>query len=336
PARLGGMLLLSVIQALTMVSGAVVISSHTSSVRVANLLASFVLLPITVITQLEAMFILGERYDVIRAIGAAMLATAVILTRSGMASFNRESILSREHLSLNWAAIWGAFTAFFREVRPAGVDPDTLSPRLSVRRFYREELPVVWREIRLPLLLVTAAVLVSVAYGATFVPESQREIDLMRALVPTQNIGSMGEAPPFLAIFALNSRNIFFNGLLSAISFGLFAVLVPLVAFFSVSYGAAWAGSHAVTGGALGFVLGYALPHGIVELPAAILAAALGLRIGAAIVKVPPAYSVGRHLLWALGMYVKVFVFVIMPLLLLASILEVTLTPAVFRAIYGG
>ena len=334
--RLGGMLLLSVVQALTMVAGAVVISSHTSSVRVANLLASFVLLPVTVITQLEAVFILSDRYDVIRVIGVAMLITAVILTRSGMASFNRESILSREHLSLNWGAIWAAFTAFFREVRPAGVDPDTLAPRVSVRRFYREELPVVWREIRLPLLLVAASALVSVIYGARFVPETSRETEMINLLVPTANIGQMGGLPSFLEIFVNNSGKIFINGLLSALCFGLSAMLVPLVAFFSVSYGASWAANHAMTGGALGFALSYVLPHGIIELPAAMLAAALGLRIGAAVMKIPPSYSVGRHLLWALGMYVKVFVFVLMPLLLLASIIEVTVTPAVFRAIYGG
>ena len=334
--QVGGMLLLSTVQALTMVAGAVVISSHTSSVRVANLLASFVLLPITVITQIEAVFIIAGRYDVIRTMGAVMLMVAVLLTRSGLGSFNRESILSREHLSLNWSAVWGAFIAFFREIRPAGVDPNTLAPKLSVRRFYRHELPVVWREIRQPLLLVAASMVVAVLYGMVFRPNGARQQDFINFLVPTEQIGQINTSASFLEIFVRNSRNILINGMVSTFSFGFFAFLVPLIAFFSVSYGATWAANHAVIGGGWGFVLGYALPHGLIELPTAMLAAALGLRIGAAMVKVPPTYSVGRHLLWALAMYLKMFVFVLMPLLLVASIIEVTITPAVFRSIYGG
>ena len=154
--------------------------------------------------------------------------------------------------------------------------------------------------------------------------------------MPTEQIGQINTSASFLEIFVRNSRNILINGMVSTFSFGFFAFLVPLIAFFSVSYGATWAANHAVVGGGWGFVLGYALPHGLIELPTAMLAAALGLRIGAAMVKVPPTYSVGRHLLWALAMYLKMFVFVLMPLLLLASIIEVTITPAVFRAIYGG
>ncbi|MBA3470042.1 MAG: stage II sporulation protein M [Herpetosiphonaceae bacterium] len=335
-AIFGEMLFVSTMQALAMVAAAVVISSHTSSVRVANLLASFILVPITILIQLEAILIIGERYDVTRMVGLAMLMLALVLARSGMGSFNRESILSREHLSLNWGAIWGAFAAFFREIRPAGVDPDKLAPQLSVRRFYREELPVVWREIRLALLLVSGAVLAAVVVGSFFVPSSDRDRELMNVLVPTQNIGQLNEVPSFLAIFARNSRNIFLNGIFAVFTFGLSTLLVPLIAFFSVSYGATWAANNAATGGGLGFVLGYVLPHGLIELPAAMLAAALGLRIAASYVKVPPTYSVGRHLLWALAVYLKMFVFVILPLLLLASIIEVTITPAVFRAVYGG
>jgi uncharacterized membrane protein SpoIIM required for sporulation/ABC-type Na+ efflux pump permease subunit len=332
----GEMIFVSTMQALAMVAGAVVISSHTSSVRVANLLASFILLPITILIQIEAVLIIGQRYDVTRIIGLMMLMLAVVLTRSGMGSFNRESILSREHLSLNWGAIAAAFGAFFREIRPAGADPDQLAPTFSLRRFYRQELPVVWREIRLALLLVAVAMLAAVLVGTIFVPTSDRDRDLMSYLVPTTNIGQINELPTFLTIFARNSAKIFLNGIFAVFTFGLTTLLVPLIAFFSVSYGATWAADHALSGGALGFVLAYALPHGLIELPTAMLAAALGLRIAVSFVKVPPAYSVGRHLLWALAVYVKMFVFVIMPLLLLASIIEVTITPMVFRSIYGG
>ena len=344
-----GMIALSSSQALAMVAGAVVISSHTSSVRVANLLASFILVPITVITQIEAVYILGERWDILRMFGWMMLAVAAVLVRAGMGSFNRESILSREHLGLNLGAILGHFGAFFSEIRHAGADPEKLPPLFVVRengterrsisawlkRFYRQELPIVWREIRLPFVAVTFFVLVAIGFGMMFEPQTSREIDFMRVLVPTANIGNIPPAPPFWAIFLRNARSIFFSGIGSIFTFGFFSVIVPVIAFFSVSYGATWAHHHAIHGGAWGFVLGYALPHGIIELPAAMLGAALALRMAGSLTALPAGYGVGRHVLWAWATFVKVYCLLIVPMLLIASIIESTLTPLVLQRIYG-
>lgn len=336
PGLFVGMLALMTAKAITMVAGAVVISSHTSSVRVANLLASFILLPMSVVIQFEAILVIGERFDLIGWSGLATGMVGLILVRAGLQSFNRESILSREHLSLSWEAITGAFGAFFREIRPAGVDPDLLAKELSVSRFYRQELKVIWRELRLPLAVVLVGVLAAVAYGQVMDPENTR--DFSRFLVRTRSIGRAIPSDPLRDIPALffgNLMSITLTGLLSAVSFGLFSWMVPAVAFLAVSKSAAWSQTHDIPGGGLAFLLAYVAPHGIIELPAAILMAAAGVRVGAAAVSVPPTYTVGRHLLWSLAMYFKLLLFVGMPLLLLAAILEGAVMPLVTQAVFG-
>ncbi|HEY1015860.1 MAG TPA: ABC transporter permease subunit [Herpetosiphonaceae bacterium] len=331
-----GMLALMTAKAVTMVAGAVIISSHTSSVRVANLLASFILLPMSIVIQLEAIVIIGQRFDLIGWSGLATAVVGLILVRSGMQSFNRESILSREHLSLSWEAIIGAFQAFFREVRPAGADPDLLSKELSLSRFYRKELKVIWRELRLPLVVVLIGVAAAVIYAPFLDPENTRQFS--RTLVNPRAIGQVIPLNPLQDIpflFIGNTVRIAFTGLLSAVSFGIFSWMVPSVAFLAVAKSAWWSENHAVAGGAMAFLLAYVVPHGVIELPTAILMAAAGVRVGAATVSVPPTYTVGRHLLWALAMYFKLLVFVGMPLLLLSAILESTVMPLATRAVFG-
>src|SRR4029077_15768352 len=81
-------------------ASAVIISTHTTSVRAANLLASFVLLPTASVVQLEAILVSGQRWDVWEILALLLRGMAIALVRTGMGAFNREEILSREHEEL--------------------------------------------------------------------------------------------------------------------------------------------------------------------------------------------------------------------------------------------
>jgi stage II sporulation protein M len=83
------------------------------------------------------------------------------------------------------------------------------------------------------------------------------------------------------------------------------------------------------------FLATFVLPHGIFELPAAILATAAALRLGASVIARPPRMTVGEGWLAALTDFVKVFVFVTLPLLLIAAFVEVNLTLRVVLWAYG-
>jgi uncharacterized membrane protein SpoIIM required for sporulation/ABC-type Na+ efflux pump permease subunit len=341
PMVLAQISLMVVVITLLMVAGAVVISTHTGSIRAATLLASAILVPTAVAIQLQALLFIARRYDVLWWAGAALTVIALALVRSGMASFNREEILSREHEELSLGRLWRTFRSFLNEYRPAGALPSEYAGLpFSPRRFYRSELPLLLRELRLPLACALLAAVGGLGFGAIagylgyFAP--------LLALV-----GAVGETPapsPGLAllVFANNLRVSILSNLFSAVSFGVFAFLVPAVAFGQIGY---VSGALSARGGswlALGadsplqFLLGYVAPHGIVELPAFILSAALGLRVGVALLAQPRGFTAAQNLLWAAAQLVKTWLLVLLPLVALGALIEGLVSPLVIRALYGG
>ena len=85
--------LLTTAKALVMVSGAVVISSQTTSVRAANLLASFIIIPMALLVQGESLIMFWANYPVLWWILAALLVVNVLLVRMGLHLFDREELL---------------------------------------------------------------------------------------------------------------------------------------------------------------------------------------------------------------------------------------------------
>ena len=77
------------------------------------------------------------------------------------------------------------------------------------------------------------------------------------------------------------------------------------------------------------------LPHGIIELPVAILSAAMGIRVGVALMSPPKGFTVGQNILWALAQFAKVWLFVLIPLFLLGGLIEGLVTPLIIRALYS-
>jgi len=84
----------------------------------------------------------------------------------------------------------------------------------------------------------------------------------------------------------------------------------------------------------LPFMVGV-LPHGVVEVPAIVLAAAAALRLGSIVTRPPEGMTVSEAWLRALGGTVKVGLGVVLPLLTLAAVLEVTVTPRVVQWALG-
>jgi uncharacterized membrane protein SpoIIM required for sporulation/ABC-type transport system involved in multi-copper enzyme maturation permease subunit len=338
-ARIAQIGLMISVVTLLLVAGAVVISSHTGSVRAATLLASGVLVPTAVALQLQALLFIARRYDLLWWVMAALLVIAIALLRCGLTSFNREEILSREHEELSLGRIRALFATFFREYRPAGTPPaDYAGLPFSPRRFYRHELPALLLELRLPLACALIAVLSGLLLGGYIGQRYQ-----LRAF--DEALAQLGNVPPAspqlaLLIFANNLRVSILSNLFAALSFGIFPFLVPAVAFgqigFVASTLAARGGSWAALGpdSPLQFLLGYVAPHGLVELPTFVLSAALGLRIGASLLAPPPGFTVGQNLLWALATFAKTWLLALLPLVALAAAIEGLISPLVIAALY--
>ncbi len=323
-------LVLTAMEALVMVSGAVVVSSHTTSVRAANLLASFIIIPMAFLLQGQSILLFWGQYDVMWYILAALFVADLLLIRTGMRTFNREEILAREIDELNLGSMARSFRRLFG------------GTRFSLAGIYRDDVPRLLRENWLPIA-TTALVVVGGVVGGWLIA--------LRFPLPAGALGPLrvdaamfqnGIATPgydFLpgintpAIFLNNIRALLLAALLGLFSFGSLALILLLVPMGIVGF---FAGEMIPLGSdPLTFFAAFILPHGLFELPAAIIATAFALRLGASIISPPPGVTAGENLLHALADLVKIFVFVVLPLLLVAAWVEATITPQIVIWFYG-
>ncbi len=339
PALLVQMGMLTVAVAVALVTGAVSISVHAGSVREASLLASGVLLPATAVLQAQAPYFIARRFDVIWLAMLAISVVALAFLRNGLQTFRRAAIFSRNQESMSLRRIWSVFQRFLAEYRPAGTPLYAYAGLpFSPRRFYRQELPALLAELRWPLAMSGLAALAGTGFGlwsarTLVLPPVEQMLDAM-AIGPAPSLGLA------LAIFANNLRVSILSNLLAPVSLGVFPFLVPATVFTQIGYicgrlierGGAWLSLGPES--PITFLLAYLLPHGIIELPTFLLSAALGLRMGAALLTVPGEFTVGEHLLWAIAQAVKVWLLLVAPLVLLAALIEGLITPLIIGWVY--
>lgn len=319
---------LTTVQALVMVSGAVVISSLTTSVRAANLLASFVVIPIAELIIIESMVMFWARYNVLWWIVVGLILIAVVLARMGLHLFNREELLSREIdvLNVRWAAryFWAAFTG--------GAD--------NVLGWYCDVFRSSLRSIRIPILVLTVLLLAGYFLGVSLAETFTLPADLFR----WDGVGGQMEeylqdfnlagTSGWLQVIFLNLRSILLSTLLGAFTFGVLGIILLMIPFGIIGY---FAGNFALAGGnVLQFLAAFILPHGSLEIPAAILAGAAILHVGSVALQVPSGKTLGEGWLTALALWSRILVALILPLLIGAAALEVFVTPRVVIALFGG
>ncbi|RLC62018.1 MAG: hypothetical protein DRI48_10055, partial [Chloroflexi bacterium] len=161
---------LTTAEGIVMVSGAVVLSSQTTSVRAANLLASFVIIPMALLVQGEAIIMFWANYDVLWWIVLFLVVVDVVLVRMGIHTFNREELLGREIDELNVAYLWRTFCRHLRwEGWFFGKD---LPPRWrwleTVGGLYGRVIPAILRRSWMAFVLVVIGLLSSVYIGYAF------------------------------------------------------------------------------------------------------------------------------------------------------------------------
>lgn len=325
-------------EALVMVSAAVVLSSQTTSVRAANLLASFIIIPVALLVQGESLIILYAGNHVLWYILIFLIVTDVMLVRMGLRLFNREELLGREIDELNIGSLWRTFRRYLGwQPWPSG------KRRLPLRwllGFYLREVPAVLRRSALALAVVLIGLLGSVLVGwvvarALPAPPGFLNLDAISAETFTASLSTTTWLPAFtpLGVLGNNVRSLLAAALLGTFSFGALAVallMAPIAIIVYMAFQMAWAGYNPLI-----FALTFVMPHGILELPAAIIATALAVRLGATFIAPPKGMTVGEGWLQALADFVRLFVAVVIPLLAVAAWIEVHVTPAVVILTYG-
>jgi uncharacterized membrane protein SpoIIM required for sporulation/ABC-type transport system involved in multi-copper enzyme maturation permease subunit len=314
-------LILAFVQALVMVSGAVVVSTQTTSVRAANLLSSFIIIPMALLLQVESVIMFWGDYTILWWVLLGQVVAGGLLIRTGLAHFNREDLLGRELDAINLKGSWQNFSKAFT------------GKATNPWQWYRQEVSMAMRRLALPILLMLPLVIVSFGAGmqlSATIPGQQDISKWMQFLtdVPTvENLANSGFVswPMVFLLWLNNLKSVVIVSILGVISFGIVGVLGLLLtpATLGLITGLA---THA---GISPWLLAGAffLPHGILEIPAILISGAAILRMGTTMVTPAKDKSIGHAWLLALADWAKVVLAVVVPLFLLAALVEVFVTP---------
>lgn len=328
PGLLAQIVALTTVQALVMVAGAVVVSSQTTSVRAANLLASFIIIPFALLVQGESVVMFWGQYDVLWAILVGLILILAALVRLGVRLFNREELLGRDLDELNVRNVVRTFaSAFVGAGRGAGL-----------LGWYRREVAAALGRIGQPLLVVSAALLAAFAFGYSQAPAYPLPLKTDAAgLAPriAENLAAFGFLSPagVAWVFGTNVRALALASAAGAFSWGVLGLVLLMVPLALAGF---FTGLMAQAGISPMLFLGaFVLPHGVLEIPAALITGAAVLRLGMCLLAPPPGLSLGEAWLSALADWAKLMLAVVTPLLAGAAVIEALVTPWVALTLFG-
>lgn len=318
---------LTSIQALVMVAGAVVISSQTTSVRAANLLASFIIIPMAMLVQGESLIMFWAQYDVLWWVILGLLLVTLVLIRMGVRLFNREELLGRDIDEINLKAGWRTFADAFHGVGRGH----------GWAVWYRGEVLPTVRRLRWPIGFTAVALLLAVLLGYHY-------STVYRLPLPAGNLAGVAanfngnlaqlgfvSAGGAAWVFFTNLRALALATLLGVFSFGVLGLVLLMVPLGLTGY---FAGQVTLIGlSPLAFFVAFILPHGVFEITAAVLEGAAILRLGGSVISPPTGKTLSEGWLMALADWAKISLALVLPLLLVAALVEVFITPLVVSAV---
>lgn len=320
---------LTMAHAVLMVSAAIVISVQSTSVKAANLMASFIVIPVAVLMQGETALLFWGNNQVLWLAVLGVLILAGLLIRVGLSHFQREYLLGREIDVLNFRWMWRTFWDYF------------IGEADSILSWYRLGIQKAMRQLRVPFVILVIVAVITLWAGfrwtVTYIPEvvNIAAPDAMQELSErfensTTLIGvGQNFSAPF--IFGHNVRAV---GIILLAGLVSFSVLGMLVYLFNLGSVGAILGVFQLLGfSPLTLTVYGLLPHGIFEVPALILASAATLRIGLVLVTPQTGRSFGEVVLELIADWAKVTLGLVIPLLLIASLVETYITPLLLASV---
>jgi uncharacterized membrane protein SpoIIM required for sporulation len=317
-------LILTSVQALLMVSGAILISTQATSVRAANLMASFIVIPMALLIQGESIMLFWGNDQVLWLAVVGVTVLTALLVRVGISHFQREALLGREIdvLNFRWIAktFWQAFIGRSR----------------SLGEWFKIEILGTLKK-QVPSILITIGIgLFAVIAGFLWVASNSSRIAVQFSPGDLSDLLSSGMGVPmasvgisFLPIWGHNLQAIMVILIVGLFSFGVLGALVYLLNMGVI--GAVLALIQALGESPLKVGLYGILPHGIFEIPALILASAAILYIGVVLVTPRSQRTLGEVLIEAIADWTKIGIGLVLPLLTLAAIIETWVTPLLLQ-----
>ncbi len=322
--------LLTIVQALVMVTGAVVVSSQTTSTRAANLLASFIIIPMTLVINGESiiMFLAPDAESpngigALWAIAAGMVIVVVLLLRLGNSIFNREELLGRTIDNLNLPRTGKKLWHYFRAMDNKG------GAATNIITWYTRAIPYSLGKMRVAMGLTIIIFIVAFAGGFVIgqLPQWRLPLDTASRFDISEAFQSMAlpafGAETFMFIVWQNGRVLLATLLLSLFSFGVMTYILTPPTYFILGY---LLSQFVIAGFDLTLFIAGVVPHGIIEIPVITIAAAAIFRLGAIITRPPEGKTVGQAWLETFGDTLKIGVGIVIPGLILAAIVETFVT----------
>jgi len=320
------LLMLTAAHALLMVSGAIAISTQSTSVRAANLLASFIVMPVAILIQGESVLVFWGNDHLLWLAISAVLVLSALLIRVGIAHFQREYLLGREIDSFNLKWMGRTFREAF------------VGDTHSLIEWYQVQIGATFRKLKMPLMLIIfvtvlggiAAFQLTSAAIPTDISESVSNGDFDETMSALKLAAGMPDEEmdiTFGFIFSHNIRAVVVMLIFGLLSFGILGMFAYAVNVGVIGGLMAALQAYGLPAGTM-FLAGI-LPHGIFEIPALMLAGTGVLYFGAVMVTPNPSKTMGEVFIHALADWFKIGVGVILPLLFIAALVEVYITPII-------
>lgn len=317
-------IVLTITQAIVMVSGAVVVSSQATSVKAANLLASFIIIPMALLIQGESLVMFWGRETLsLWWVVFGLIVLAALFVRVGLAHFQREELLGRDIDILNIRWGWRVFKQGFT------------GGAKNLREWYNRVLAESLRDLRWPFIVVAVLALIGVWVGTQ-----------QTSLFPIEFSGRMAErlenvleilpltsAAPVVLIFWQNLRVLLIGLVLGVCSFGILGVIPVFATMGLLGFLVDTLANNGIPGYMT--VIGLILPHGMLEIPALILASAAVLQLGLKLATPTKERTVGEVFITSLAEWLRIVIGIVLPLLVIAAIIEAWVTPRIGLAIFG-
>ncbi len=344
PMLIAQIFLLTIVQALVMVTGAVVVSSQTTSTRAANLLASFIIIPMALIINGESfiMFIAPDAESpsgigALWAIIIGMFIVVILLLRVGNSIFNREELLGRTIDSINLRStvknIWRWVIAIDDEGTPAR----------NIIHWYVKGTAYSLGKLKYAIGISITVFLIAFIFGYVVgqqpewrLPLTQDNTDL-EAYNTTEDLfdnffGIVSNQQISLVQFVIwqNARVLLAATILGMFTFGVVPLILTPIVYAILGYVLS---QFILSGFDLTIFAAALLPHGIVEIPTIVIATALAFRLGAVMTKPPKEQTVGSAWTIAVGDTVKLWASLIIPSLVIAALIEVFITPMIVASV---
>ena len=285
----------TICQVAAMVAGAAIISLNARTMRAANVMASFIILPMSVVLQTEAALILLGRAEFLWGFALLMAVVAVVLLRMGFNGFSREALLARD------AGLRRPFARAMAAVRASFAGRPGIARLVWMRRY-----PLLIAALGFPV-----GALAGYLAGASNVIPSVVVRPVLTSLVRSASGG--GALGDVLVIFSHNVLAFLLVAALAITTAGLSGVLLTFAPGFLLGFAAALSSWTLALSGIV--------PNGFVEIPAAIIAGGLVVQIGATAIHMDASGGWTQRVLAAFADYVRALRWLV-PALAVAAVLE--------------